>query len=191
MKNFLKGVTFLLLFNAPLFCPGQSATAANYKRSEMIISVPDVVLINQDNEKVPLRPLLQGTGPLVLDFIYVSCTTICPILSAGYANLQNKLGAENKDIPLLSITIDPENDTPEVMKKHLERYGAQPGWTFLTGSHTDVNNVMNAFGAYFADKMWHRPLNFIRTPEEGKWIRIDGMISGNDLLHEIEEARKQ
>lgn len=190
MKNFPGSVTFLLLFTVTIFCPGQIAAAANYKRSEMKTTVPDVVLLDQDNKKVPLRALLQGNGPLVLDFIYASCTTVCPILSAGYANLQTKLGPDS-DIRLVSISIDPENDTPEVMKKHLARYQARPGWTFLTGSRKDINNVLDAFDAYFADKMWHQPLNFVRTTEEGKWIRLDGMIGGSDLLHEIELARKQ
>jgi len=191
MTNFLGSITFLLLFTVGLFCSGQSAAAANYQRSEVKISVPDVVLINQDNEKVPLRSLLLGEEQVVVDFIYASCTTICPILSASYVNLQDKLGPDNKNIRLVSITIDPENDSPAVMKKHLERYQARPGWTFLTGSLADIKTVMAAFDAYFPDKMAHLPLNFIRTTEEGKWIRLNGMIAGRDLLHEIEKAKAQ
>ncbi|MBU0909088.1 MAG: SCO family protein [Proteobacteria bacterium] len=191
MTNFLGPLTFLLLFTAGLFCPGQSAAEAKYQRSEVSISVPDVVLINQDNEKIPLRSLLQTEESVVIDFVYASCTTICPILSAGYANLQGKLGPENHNILLVSITIDPENDTPAVMKKHLERYQARPGWIFLTGSRADINTVMAAFDAYFPNKMSHQPLNFIRTTEKGKWIRINGMIGGNDLLNEIKKARMQ
>ncbi|RJX34711.1 MAG: SCO family protein [Desulfurivibrio sp.] len=189
MKNFPGSATLLLLFSLTLFCPGQTAAAAKYQRSEIKVSVPDVVLTDQDDNKVPLRSLLEGKGPLVLDFIYASCSTICPILSAGYANLQNKLGPDS-GIQLVSITIDPENDNPAVLKKHLERYGAQPGWIFLTGSRKDINKVLDAYNAYFFDKMWHQPLNFIRTTEEGKWLRLDGIISGSDLLQEIEQAKK-
>ncbi|MEW6290514.1 MAG: SCO family protein [Thermodesulfobacteriota bacterium] len=191
MTNFLGSVTLLVLFTVGLCCPGQSAAEAKYQRSEANIAVPDVVLIDQNNGKVPLRSLLQTKEPVVVDFIYASCTTICPILSAGYANLQEKLGPENNNIRLVSITIDPENDSPAVMKKHLERYQARPGWTFLTGSRADINTVMAAFDAYFPNKMSHQPLNFIRTTEEGKWIRIKGMIGGRDLLNEIEKARMQ
>jgi len=191
MTNLPGSLTFMLLFTVGLFCPAHSAAQFKYQLSEVNISVPDVVLTNQDNEKVPLRSLLLGEEQVVVDFIYASCTTICPILSATYANLQSKLGPDNKNIRLVSITIDPENDSPAVMKKHLERYQARPGWTFLTGSHTDINTVMAAFDAYFPDKMTHQPLNFIRTAEEGKWIRINGMIGGRDLLLEIDKTRQQ
>lgn len=191
MTNFLGSVTLLLLFTVGLCCPAHSAAEAKYQNSTVNIAVPDVVLIDQNNDKVPLRSLLQTKDPVVVDFIYASCTTICPILSAGYANLQGKLGPENNNIRLVSITIDPENDSPEVLKKHLERYQARPGWTFLTGSRADINTVMAAFDAYFPNKMSHQPLNFIRTTEEGKWIRINGMIGGRDLLNEIEKARMQ
>ncbi|MDX8411846.1 MAG: SCO family protein [Mariprofundaceae bacterium] len=149
------------------------------------IHIPNVVLTNQSNRKVPLKSLLESEGKLVVNFIYATCTTACPMLAAGFADLQQKFGP---DIRLISISIDPENDTPKVMREHLTHYQAQPGWDFLTGSRADINTVMKAFNAFFPNKMSHTQLNFIKTMEDNEWIRIAGMPSGGDLLGEVNKA---
>lgn len=167
------------------------ATAAEperYTRTVEQYAIPDVVLINQDGEKVRFKKLLESEQPVVVDFIYGTCTTICPILSAGYANLQRKLGTDTTKVRLVSITIDPEYDTPAILKEYLARYQAKPGWDFLTGSRRDIDRVMNAFDAYFRDKMDHKPLTFIRSPKDGKWIRLYGLLSGVDFLDEYKKA---
>jgi len=179
---------FLFALLGPLAFPLGPASASKYERSLEKITVPDVVLVNQDGEKVRLKSFLQSDKPVVVDFIYGTCTTICPILSAGFANLQRKLGPDTKNVRLVSISIDPENDTPKAMAEYLKRYQAKPGWNFLTGTRTDINNVMKAFDAYFPDKMSHLPLNFIHEPGKGKWVRLFGLISTRDFMKECQEA---
>lgn len=161
---------------------------ARYERTVEQYTIPDVVLINQDGEKIRFKKLLESEQPVVVDFIYGTCTTICPILSAGYANLQRKLGTATTRVQLVSITIDPEYDTPAILKEYLTRYQAKPGWDFLTGSRRDIDRVMNAFDAYFRNKMDHKPLTFIRSPKDGKWIRLYGLMSGIDFLDEYKKA---
>lgn len=181
----------LLVISLSLFTPMGIAVgrAEQYKRSLESITVPDVVLVNQSGEKVRLKAFLSDPAqPVIVDFIYGTCTTICPILSAGYANLQRKLGAGSGKVRLVSITIDPENDTPRVMQEYLERYHAKPGWDFLTGSRADINNVMKAFNAYFPNKMSHQPLNFIREPGTGQWIRLYGLMGSSDFMNECQKA---
>jgi protein SCO1/2 len=165
-----------------------SASQQKYQRSVENYVMPDVVMINQDGERVRLKKLLESDKPVLVDFIYGTCTTICPVLSAGFSNLQRKLGPEMDKVHLVSITIDPENDTPQILKDYLGRYRAKPGWDFLTGSRQDVNRVMNAFDSFFRDKMDHKPLTFIRSPEDGKWVRLYGLMSGKDFLAECEKV---
>lgn len=165
--------------------------APRYQLSVHNYAIPDVVLINQDGERVRLKELLDSEQPVVVDFIYGTCTTICPVLSAGMAALQRRLLKQGIHPRLVSITIDPENDTPQVMKAYLERYRAQPGWQFLTGSRPDIDNVMIAFDAYISDKMTHKPLDFIRQPKSGKWVRLYGLIGSKDFLAEYEKAGAQ
>jgi len=184
--GFFRIVLALLLLQFPLSLAGGETT---YSHSVENYTIPDVVVINQNGEQVRLRSFLADpTRPVVVDFIYGTCTTICPILSAGFANLQRKLGADSDKVRLVSITIDPENDSPKVMKEYLKRYQAKPGWDFLTGSRADINQVMKAFNAYFPDKMSHLPLNFIREPGTGKWIRLYGLLGSGDFMNECQKA---
>ncbi|MBE0616982.1 MAG: SCO family protein [Proteobacteria bacterium] len=171
-----------------LVAAGVAAADVPYQRSVAQYKLPDVVLVNQDGEKVRLRKLLESDRPVVVDFIYGTCTTICPVLSASFAYLQKKLGPDVDKVTLVSISIDPENDTPQVMKDYLKRYGAKPGWEFLTGSRADINQVMTAFDAYMPDKMSHLPLNFIRSAADGSWARLYGLMSGRDFLAEFQKA---
>jgi len=182
--KFALALVLVTVLPAPLF----AENPARYTRTVHEYTMPDVVLINQDGQRVRLKSLLETDQPVVVDFIYGTCTTICPILSAGYSHLQRKLGDSSASVQLVSITIDPEHDSPEVLKDYLKRYRAKPGWSFLTGSRKDIERVMTAFDAFFRDKMNHQPLTFIRSPGDGNWIRLYGLLSGADFMNEYQKA---
>ncbi len=183
----LKQIAALLLIILIIaFMPATSAHSESrkYKRTVENYTLPDVVLVNQDGKKVRLQSYLAGETPVVVDFIYGTCTTICPVLSAGFVNLQGKLAAGNRKVRLVSITIDPENDSPKVLKEYLKRYRAKPGWDFLTGSRADIDAVMRGFNAYIPDKMSHYPLNLVRSPKDGSWVRLFGLLSSREFMEE-------
>ena len=187
ISRFYSGVLLIaVLFS---FVNRAEAAMGSYKKSIASYTIPDVVLVNQDGAKVHFKKYIETDKPVILDFIYGTCTTICPVLSAGYASLQKKLGADAQNVRLVSITIDPENDTPKVLKEYLKRYHAKPGWDFLTGSRADIDRVMYALDAYIPDKMSHYQLTLIRSPRDGKWTRVKELISGSDLLAECKQAQ--
>ncbi len=167
-----------------------SASAAPpYDAVPVTVDIPDVTLIDQNAREVSLRELVEDGDPVLLDFIFGTCTTICPILSAGFTNLQRKMGSGPGGPTLLSISIDPEHDTPEVMTAYLARYRAQPGWYFLTGNRDDIDRIMHAFDAYVPDKMSHQPVTFIKADGANRWIKIDGLVSTKSLIEELEKVR--
>lgn len=188
--KFTKIALFLLLICMAVAFPFTSAQAQNvkYTRSVERYKIPDVTLINQDGKKVRFASLLNSEQIVIVDFIYGTCTTICPVLSAGFVNLQRKLAPDSHKVRLVSITIDPEYDSPKVMKQYLKRYGAKPGWDFLTGSRADIDAVMKSFNAYIPDKMSHYPLNFIRSPKDGSWVRLFGIMSSTELMNEYQKV---
>ncbi len=159
-----------------------------YASSVETYQIPDLVLTDHDGQRVSINKILDSDKPVVVNFIYATCTTICPLLSMGFIDLQRELGDKSNEVLLVSITIDPEHDTPEVLTSYRNKYKGQPGWVLLTGSRLDIDNITTAFDAFFGDKMDHQPLNFIRLPEQNKWIRINGMVNGKDYLHEMEMA---
>jgi protein SCO1 len=172
----------------PAGAPGTAEAFSDYKRSIERYTLPDVTLINQEGKKVKLLALVNSGKPVVVDFIYGTCTTICPVLSASFVNFQNRLGADSTKAQLISISIDPDNDTPAVMKKYLKNYRAKPGWDFLSGSRQDIDKVMNAFDAYISNKMSHYPIMFMRAPGSDQWVRIYGLIGTSDFMKEYERT---
>jgi protein SCO1/2 len=185
-QNLLKA----LLLCAAVLAPAKAAEPT-YKRSLETYPLPDVVLVNQDGVKVPFQQLLALDKVVVVDFIFVTCTNLSPVLSVGYANLQERLGTRTQGVQLISITLDPENDTPRLMKDYLKRYRAQPGWDFLTGSREDIDQVLHGFSAYIPNKLYHYPLTLLRSPKDGTWTRIMGLMSSSEFAAECEKAGLQ
>ncbi len=166
------------------------AGTAKYQRTLEHYKVPNVTLLNQDGKKIELKALLDSGKPVIIDFIYTTCTTICPILSAGFVNLKNKLGDDAAAVRLVSVSIDPEHDRPQKMKKYLSLFKAGEGWDFLTGSREDISLVLQAFDALTMDKMDHLPLYILRGPKSDEWVRIRGLVGTADLMREFRGIEK-
>jgi protein SCO1 len=156
-----------------------------FQRRTAYYTVPNVTLLNQDGKKVNLRALIDSGKPVIINFIFSTCTTICPVMSASFSNLRNELGAGTGRVQLISITIDPENDRPERMKQYLSRFNSGAGWEFLTGSRDDVGRVLKALDAFIVDKMSHEPLYIFHTPNSDEWVRIKGLVRKADLMKEL------
>ncbi|MBI5374965.1 MAG: SCO family protein [Candidatus Schekmanbacteria bacterium] len=165
----------------------QFGTNEKYKRTIEKYAVPDVTLVDQNGKKVKLREILNSKKIVIVDFIFTTCTTICPVLSAGYVNFQRKVDTNTADVRLVSISIDPENDIPKKMNEYLKQYDAKPGWDFLTGSREDIDKVLTAFKALIPNKMSHIQLVLLHTPADDKWVRIFGLVGTSDFLTEYEK----
>lgn len=164
---------------------GLQRQTANY-------NVPNVTLLNQDGKKVNLRALIEGGKPVIVNFIFSTCTTICPVMTATFSNLRSELGDKAAErVQLISISIDPENDRPERMKQYLSRFNSGPGWEFLTGTRDDIGRVLKAFDAFVVDKMSHEPLFISRAPGSEEWVRIKGLVRKSDLMRELERMEQR
>lgn len=109
---------------------------------------PAFALTTQDNARLSLRDL---RGKVVaVTFIYSSCADTCPLLTAKLAALQGKLGADfGPKVFFASVTVDPERDTPEVLKRYAQAHGAKPaGWAFLTGTPAEILDVEKRYGIF-------------------------------------------
>jgi len=183
VRSLVFAVALALLIGTP------ADAAPPYTTVDMTVEIPDVTLIDQDAQLVTLEELVDGNEVVMVDFIFGTCTTICPILSAGFSNLQRRMGSGPGGPTLISLSIDPEHDSPEIMAKYLKRYRAQPGWSFLTGDRDDIDKIMHAFDAYVPDKMSHQPVTFIKAGASNRWVKIDGLVSTADLIAELEKIQ--
>jgi protein SCO1/2 len=143
--------------------------------------VPQVTLVRDDGQQVSLPAELDDGRPVVLDFVFTSCTTICPVLSGTFTRLQEKLGEAGGWFHLVSISIDPEQDTPERLRAYAQRFHAGPRWQHYTGTTEASVAVQKAFAAYRGDKMDHTPVTFLRAAPGQPWVRVEGFASPDEL----------
>ena len=158
---------------------------SRYAVSDVRYDIPDVQLIDESGAPVSLQSVLDSGQPVALNFIFTTCTTICPVMTVTFAQMQRELGEAAKQLRLVSITIDPEYDRPEVLKAYAEQFHVGPGWTFLTGDSADIAEVLRSFNSYAGSKMNHQPLTLLKRPESSSWVRIDGLAGGADLAQEV------
>jgi protein SCO1/2 len=161
------------------------AAKEGYKRTVVPYETPDVALTGADGAKVPLREALGGGKPVMMNFIFTTCPTICPVMTATFSRVREMLGPDRDRIRMVSITIDPEYDTPAALKEYAGRFSAGPDWLFLTGSLADIVTVQRAFDAYRGNKMNHAPFTFLRASPGSPWTRLDGILSAAELEREV------
>ncbi len=158
--------------------------AAAPKRSEVNYSVPALSLVRQDGKKVGFPAELDDGRPVMLQFMYTSCTTICPVTTQMFARIQEKLGKDRDKLHMLSISVDPEYDTPARLSAYAKKYGAGSQWQFYTGTLEASVAIQKAFDTYRGDKMNHPPVTYLRVAPGKPWIRLDGLRSPEDVIKE-------
>ena len=159
----------------------------DYSRSEYTYVLPDLPLVAADGEKTSLLDEVNTGEPVMLNFIFTTCTTICPVLSASFSQVQQQLGAERDQVRMVSITIDPEHDTPARLRAYAARYHAGSQWQFLTGNLDDIMSIQKAFGAFRGTKVNHEPFTFLRATPASPWVRLDGLASASDIVKEYRQ----
>ncbi len=162
----------------------EDSASRRYSRSRAYYRPPDVLLLDKSGAQVSLDAALGGEGPVLLQFIFTTCPTICPVMSATFSAVQGRLGSGPGQVRMVSVSIDPEHDTPERLREYARQLKAGPRWRFLTGRLEDVQAVQKAFDAYRGNKMRHEPLTFLRAAPEDPWLRLEGLMSAAALLDE-------
>ena len=139
-------LTLLLLAACALPAWGHDAKATG--RLPTVGPAPAFILTNQSGNRVSLAD--QQGKVVAVTFIYATCKDTCPILTAKMAMIQRKLGADfGSKVRFASITVEPEIDTPAVLKAYAEKHSADlAGWSFLTGSSKEIQDVVRRYGAF-------------------------------------------
>jgi protein SCO1/2 len=147
--------------------------------------VPDVTLVRADGARVNFAHELDDGRPVLLDFIYTTCTTICPVMSQTFAEVQKRLGPDAAKVKMVSVSIDPEQDTPSRLAEYAKRYQASGQWSFYTGTIEASIAVQRAFDVYRGNKMNHSPATLYRAAPGQPWVRLDGFATPDALLGEL------
>jgi protein SCO1/2 len=153
--------------------------APSFKRTQESYVVPDLRLTNQHGQAIDLQTLLGSDKPLAINFIFTTCTTICPVLTATWVQLEEELANDPIRPELISISIDPAYDTPAALHAYAELFGAS--WTFLTGTESDIARTLNVFDASRGSKVNHFALTIMRPAHSDTWTRVEGLTSARAL----------
>jgi protein SCO1 len=147
-----------------------------------LLAVPDVSLRDQDDRPVRFFSDLVRGKVVAVSFVFTTCTTVCPLIGAKFSELQRKLGDRlGPDFRLISISVDPGNDSPERLKAWGKTYGAGPDWTLVTGDKPEVDRLLKALGSFSGDKRDHSPSVLI-IDGELETGRRTGAQSGPSLI---------
>jgi len=157
------------------------------------VSSPKVRLLNTellDQNGAPVRFAsdIVGDRIMALNFIYTDCSTACPVASAIFSKLQNRLGEKLKqNVRMVSLSINPAMDTPERLKAYAERFHAGPEWVWLTGERARVDALLKGLGVYNTDYTNHTPVILVGDPTHGVWTRFNGFSSPEAIAARIDE----
>jgi cytochrome oxidase Cu insertion factor (SCO1/SenC/PrrC family) len=142
-----------------------------------------ITLVDQRGQATTLGEAIGSDKPVLLNFIFTTCTTICPVMSAGMSQFLTNLGTGSDRVRVISISIDPELDTVAALGAYAERYHAPASWRLLTGTAAAVEAAQRAFGNYRGGKNSHAPGTFVRSSADAPWLALDGFSSADTLLH--------
>ena len=146
--------------------------------------IPDVAVVDQSGKSHNFYADLVKDRVVAVNFVFTSCTTICPVMGATFAQVQKLLGARG-DVSLISITIDPRNDTPARLAAWGKKVGAKPGWTLVTGAPDDIDALLKAMGVFTPDKNDHGPIIVVGDDRTASWQRINGFAAPAAIAAEL------
>jgi len=166
---------------------GPSPATRGPTRSVREYAVPAVRLVREDGKVVSLPEEMNDGRPIVLNFIFTTCTSICPVMSSAFAQFERQLGADADRVHLMSISIDPEHDTPARLLEYARKFHAGRAWQHYTGTLNASLTVQRAFDVDRGGKMLHPVLTLIRAAPGKPWLRIEGFVTPDDLVRDYRE----
>lgn len=169
------------------FLPASKLLADAPRGSEVYFG--EIVLVDQHGERHRLYSDLIKDKVVVINAMFTSCTSACPAMAARLAEIQSWLGDRlGKDVYILSISVDPDNDTPQKMLAFSEAFRSRPGWYFLTGEKENVSAALKKLGQYVDDPEAHQNIMMMGNEPTGLWKKAMGMAEAEELIAILESV---
>ncbi|MBS0579493.1 MAG: SCO family protein [Proteobacteria bacterium] len=156
--------------------------------STVQIEIPQGLhLVRADGRPVLLDREIDDGRPVIVNFVFTTCGSICPLMSQVFGQFQRGSGADHARVHLVSISTDPEEDSPARLRAYAKQFGAGPGWDHYTGTLEASLAAQRAFGVYRGDKMSHTPVTLLRAAPGRPWVRIDGFLTPGELEAQFQQ----
>jgi protein SCO1/2 len=171
--------------SAAVTAPGASSDTAPLISSEQI---PDAHIYDQDGQPHNFYTDLVKDRTVAINFVFTTCTGVCPPMTATLRRVQEQLPARTPAIQLISVSVDPETDTPARLHEFAAKFHAGPGWTFITGERGEIDRILRAFGVAVANKNDHTPMILIGNEHAHYWTRVYGLSSPATVVQALRKA---
>jgi protein SCO1 len=150
-----------------------SVTTTTPKQRAARLFFSDRKLVTQHSETVAFYSDVLHDKVVLINFIFTQCADACPTQTARLAEVQSLLAdVLGHGVLLVSISVDPEHDTPRVLSEYAARFGARDGWLFLTGAKADVDDVLRRLGQLAPVREAHTTLFLLGNAKTGHWIKV-------------------
>ncbi len=141
-----------------------------------------ITLVDQDGHSVDLYRDVIADHVAVIHTFFAGCTASCPVVMSTLKSLQGRLGTKlERDVRLVSITVDPAHDSQHALKEYAQRLNAKPGWYFLTGSNEQIAAALKRIGQYAAEPNMHMDLIVAGNDRTGLWKKINGAATAAEI----------
>lgn len=190
----LFAVSVVAMASLCFYCPKAAAQDASSQAQASAQSAAqkyftDVVLVNQNGEKMRLYSDLLKGKVVVIDFFFSTCQGSCLPLNRNLQKIQEALGDHvGKEVYLISISVDPTTDTPAKLKEYAKNLNAKQGWYFLTGEKANVDFALRKLGQYVDDKQDHTNIFIIGNERTGLWKKAFGLAKSDELVKVVESV---
>lgn len=150
--------------------------------------IPNTRILDQNGKQLNFYNDLIKGRTVAINFIFTTCTTVCPPLTATFRKVQQTAAQRGIDVKLVSVSVDPVIDTPERLRAFAEKFNADQGWTFVTGEKGEIDSLLQSLGVAVTDKNDHTPMILIGNDSLDYWTRAYGLSSPTKLVDLIAEA---
>jgi len=185
MKLILASAFILITLMLPVQAQAQQ------RRGQEPLEIPDVDVQDQNGRTRKFYSDLVKGRVVVINFVFTSCKAICPLLGTNFSRVQNELGERlGRDVFLISVSTDPETDTPARLKAWSEKFKAQDGWTLVTGQTKDLTPLLQVLTGDGPGRTMHSPSIVIVDEQKKTHRRAYGLETPERLVKMVDELVK-
>ncbi|MGZ4840707.1 MAG: SCO family protein [Candidatus Angelobacter sp.] len=173
-------------FVALIVCIFGCSLRGQDQSAPVALSVPDIEVVNQDGRHVRFNSqVVDGRIAIVTGF-FTTCSSMCPITQEKLAQVARQLGPRlGKDVVIVSVSVDAENDTPARMKNWGEKFHIGPGWTLVSGNRAEVDTLLKSLGLFVPLPQRHQSALMVGSTASG-WVRVSSWTSSEKLVKLVE-----
>ena len=150
--------------------------------------IPNTRILDQNGKQLNFYNDLIKGKTVAINFVFTTCTTVCPPLTATFRKVQQTAVERGLDVKLISVSVDPVVDTPERLRAFAEKFKVDQGWTFVTGDKGEIDSLLQSLGVAVTNKNDHTPMILIGNDSLNYWTRAYGLSPPSRLIDLIAEA---